>query len=52
LDVGDPSTVLAGLHAGCYELFATHRVRTIRDLKGKTITITPKKSGCYVFFVS
>jgi len=44
--------VLAGLHAGCYELFATHRVRTIRDLKGKTISITSKASGCYVFFVS
>jgi NitT/TauT family transport system substrate-binding protein len=52
LDAGDPITVLAGLHAGCYELFATDRVRTIRDLKGKTVSITSKESGRYVFLVS
>ena len=52
LDAGDPVTVLAGLHGGCYELFATDRVRTIRDLKGKTVSIASKDSGRYVFFVS
>jgi NitT/TauT family transport system substrate-binding protein len=54
LDVGDPITVLAGLHAGCYELFATDRVRTLRDLKGKTVSLTSadKASGRYVFLVS
>src|SRR5262245_36444586 len=35
IDTGDPITVLAGGHVGCYELFGTDRVRTIRDLKGK-----------------
>jgi NitT/TauT family transport system substrate-binding protein len=44
--------VLAGLHAGCYELFATDRVRTIRDLKGKAVSITSKDTGRYVFLVS
>ena len=52
LDAGDPITVLAGLHAGCYELFATDRVRTMRDLKGKTVSISSKESGRYVFLVS
>ena len=52
LDAGDLVTVLAGLHGGCYELFATDRVRTIRDLKGKTVSITSKDTGRYVFFVS
>jgi NitT/TauT family transport system substrate-binding protein len=52
LDAGDPLTVLVGLHAGCYELFATTRVRTIRELKGKTVSITSKESGRYVFFVN
>ncbi len=33
------STILAGVHPGCYELFATERVRTISDLKGKTVGI-------------
>ena len=52
LEAGDPVTVLAGLHGGCYELFATDRVRTIRDLQGKTVSITSMDTGRYVFFVS
>ena len=27
------------MHVGCYELFGTSRVRTIRDLKGKTVAL-------------
>jgi NitT/TauT family transport system substrate-binding protein len=37
VDAGDPVVILAGVHVGCYELFGTARVRSIRDLKGKTI---------------
>src|SRR5262249_54052323 len=37
VDGGDPVVILAGVHVGCYELFGTARVRSIRDLKGKTI---------------
>ena len=40
LDVGKPFVALAGLHGGCYELFANERVRAIRDLKGKRVAIT------------
>ena len=36
LDAGKPIVLLAGVHAGCYELFGNERVRSIRDLKGKT----------------
>ena len=39
LDAGDPFLLLAGLHVGCYELFGTERVRTIRDLQGKTVAL-------------
>jgi NitT/TauT family transport system substrate-binding protein len=28
---------IAGIHPGCYELFANEQVQTVRDLKGKTI---------------
>ena len=49
---GDPITAPAGLHGGCYELFATNRVRTIRHLKRKTISTISKDSGRYVFFIS
>ena len=40
LDAGAPVTALAGVHVGCFELFGTDRVRTIRDLKGKTVAVT------------
>ena len=35
LDAGEPITVLAGVHPGCFELFAHEPIRTISDLKGK-----------------
>jgi len=31
--------VLAGIHAGCYELFGSGQIRTIQDLKGRTVPI-------------
>ena len=31
--------LLAGLHAGCYKLLASERIRTVRDLKGKTVGV-------------
>jgi NitT/TauT family transport system substrate-binding protein len=37
LDTGVPMTIVAGLHAGCYELFARAGVRGITDLKGKRV---------------
>lgn len=40
LDAGDPLVVLAGGHIGCLELFGTEEVRTLRDLKGKTVALT------------
>ena len=39
LDAGEPITVLAGVHAGCFELFAHEPIRTIGDLKGKRVGI-------------
>jgi NitT/TauT family transport system substrate-binding protein len=32
-----PMTIVAGVHAGCYELFAHGGIRSITDLKGKRI---------------
>jgi NitT/TauT family transport system substrate-binding protein len=37
LDADVPITVLAGLHAGCFELFAGTGVHGITDLKGKRV---------------
>jgi NitT/TauT family transport system substrate-binding protein len=40
LDAGDAIVLLGGLHVGCYELFTTPSIRTMRDLKGKTVAIS------------
>ena len=39
IDAGDPTTLLAGLHVGCFEGFANDSVRSVRDLKGKRVGI-------------
>ena len=53
-DRRDPVVILTGMHFGCYELFVTDRVRTVRDLKGKRVSVTSLKtgSGRYLFFAS
>jgi NitT/TauT family transport system substrate-binding protein len=38
-DAGTALVVLGGVHTGCYELFGTDRVRSVRDLKGKTVVV-------------
>jgi NitT/TauT family transport system substrate-binding protein len=52
LEAGDPILILAGEHVGCFELFGTHRIRTIRDLRGKTVAVPAFDSSRYVFFAS
>src|SRR5690349_3693272 len=37
VDAGEPVVMLAGLHAGCYELFANEGVQSIRDLRGRKV---------------
>jgi NitT/TauT family transport system substrate-binding protein len=39
IDKGAPVLFISGVHPGCQELVAGERVRTIADLKGKTIAI-------------
>jgi len=45
LDAGLPLVLLGGVHAGCFELFGTERVKAIRDLKGKTVAVPELGSG-------
>jgi NitT/TauT family transport system substrate-binding protein len=37
IDAGNPLVVLGGVHPGCLELFASAKIRSVQDLKGKTI---------------
>jgi len=48
-DAGHPVVALTGLHVGCYELFGTDPIRTVRDLKGKTVAVTGLQSGRHLF---
>ena len=52
IDAGDPIMMLAGVHAGCFVLFGTDRVRTVRDLKGKTVGVQALGSSQHVFLAS
>ena len=52
VEAGDPIVILSGLHAGCFELFGTDRVRTIGDLKGKTVAVLELGAPNHVFLSS
>jgi len=48
-DADMPVAILGGVHAGCFELFGTERVKAIRDLKGKTVAVPELGSAQHVF---
>jgi NitT/TauT family transport system substrate-binding protein len=52
IDTGAPITVLAGVHVGCFELFGNERVRSIADLKGKSVGVQGLGSSPYVFLAA
>jgi NitT/TauT family transport system substrate-binding protein len=39
IDAGEQITIVGGLHIGCYELFAHGDIRSIRELKGRTVGV-------------
>jgi NitT/TauT family transport system substrate-binding protein len=49
IGAGEKITIIAGVHAGCFELFATDRIRTIADLKGKTVGVPDLGASPHVF---
>jgi NitT/TauT family transport system substrate-binding protein len=52
LDAGKNLVVLAGIHAGCWELFASPRVQAIRELKGKRVAISALGTSEHVYVAS
>jgi len=52
IDMGTPIVVLSGVHAGCFELFGNESVRTIKDLKGKTVAVLARNSAQHIFLAS
>ena len=49
LDAAKPIVTLTGVHGGCYELFATDSVQSVRDLRGRTVAAL---STAYQAFVA
>ena len=52
VESGGSVVALAGIHVGCYELFAIDRVQGIRDLKGKAIAIPSYGSPDHMLMAS
>src|SRR5712675_1836921 len=52
IDAGEKITIIAGVHVGCFELFATDSIRTIADLKGKTVGVYDLGASTYIFVSS
>jgi NitT/TauT family transport system substrate-binding protein len=52
MDAGEPLTVIAGAHVGCFELFANDTVHRIADLKGRSVGVQAIGSSQHVFLAS
>ena len=52
IDANKPVVLLGGVHIGCLALFGTERVRSLRDLKGKTVAISSLGSAGHIFLAS
>jgi NitT/TauT family transport system substrate-binding protein len=52
IDTGAPLVLLGGIHVGCFELFGSARVRSVRDLKGKTVAVPALGSHQHLFVAS
>jgi NMT1/THI5 like len=48
IDAGASLTVLAGVHVGCFELFAKEGIRTVADLKGRSVGVQDWGSTAHV----
>jgi NitT/TauT family transport system substrate-binding protein len=49
IDGGGPVTVIGGVHVGCFELFGNAGIRSIADLKGKTVGVAALGSSDHLF---
>jgi NitT/TauT family transport system substrate-binding protein len=49
VDAGLPIVTLMGLHTGCFELFGRAGVKTVRDLKGKRVSVTGENDERHIF---
>ena len=49
IDGGEKIMVVGGVHVGCFELIATERIRSIKDLKGRAVGVQGLGAATHVF---
>src|SRR6266446_1183602 len=52
IDAGVPIVVLAGIHVGCFELFASEGIHSVGDLKGKSVGVEALGGSTHVFLAA
>jgi NitT/TauT family transport system substrate-binding protein len=52
IEAGAPVTVLAGVHSGCFELFAREGIRNITELRGKTVGLNAAPAGLLILMAA
>lgn len=52
VEAGGSPVALAGVHAGCYELFASDRIKRISDLKGKSLAVPSRLTPDHLLMAS
>ena len=52
MDAGAPVTVIAGVHVGCFELFGGDGIRSIVDLKGRSVGVQALGTSPHVFLAA
>jgi NitT/TauT family transport system substrate-binding protein len=52
IDAGAAIRLLTGVHVGCYELFGVGRVRSVHDLKGRTVAVPALGSGAHALIAA
>jgi NitT/TauT family transport system substrate-binding protein len=52
IDAGEPLTVLAGVHPGCFELFANEHIQKVTELRGRSVGVQGLGTSQHVFLAS
>jgi NitT/TauT family transport system substrate-binding protein len=52
IDSGKPITIIAGVHVGCFELFAKEGISSVLDLKNRTVAVQGLGSSPHVYVSS
>ena len=52
IDAGEAISIIAGVHSGCFELFGNEHIRSIADLKGRTVGVQGLNGSPHVFLAA